>query len=107
MPGRVSTELLPRMRALLSQAFGDRFRGLILFGSEARGEAREDSDIDLLVLLAGPVDFGVDARSVIRLLYPIQMEIERPLHATPVAEDDYLAGEFGLYRKARKEGIAA
>jgi len=35
----------------LKQALGERLRELWLFGSRARGEARPDSDYDLLVLL--------------------------------------------------------
>ncbi len=34
----------------LQSAFGDEFLGLMLFGSWARGEAREDSDVDVLIL---------------------------------------------------------
>mgnify|MGYP001770716309 CR=1 FL=1 len=34
----------------LESAFGDEFLGLMLFGSWARGEAREDSDVDVLIL---------------------------------------------------------
>jgi predicted nucleotidyltransferase len=36
-----------RLRAI----FGDRLREIRLFGSYARGEANEDSDIDVLVTL--------------------------------------------------------
>ena len=34
----------------LEAEFGNEFLGLMLFGSWARGEAREDSDVDLLIL---------------------------------------------------------
>lgn len=36
----------------IRQAFGDAIRGIVLFGSTARNEATEESDIDLLIVLA-------------------------------------------------------
>ena len=44
-------ELLREIKRRLECAFGDRFRGALLYGSEARGEAAPDSDIDVMVLL--------------------------------------------------------
>lgn len=35
----------------LRQRFGERLRELVLFGSRARSEAHEDSDVDLLVVI--------------------------------------------------------
>jgi len=37
----------------LKSVFGEGFAGLLLFGSYARGEARRDSDVDILVVLRG------------------------------------------------------
>ena len=47
----------------LSELLGDEFIGLALFGSWARGEAREESDVDVLVVLRSLK--GMEARSVI------------------------------------------
>lgn len=42
-----------RLKDLIRKAEGDRVRRIILFGSRARGDARTDSDFDLLVVLRG------------------------------------------------------
>ena len=42
--------------------FGARLRQLVLFGSHARGEATEHSDVDLLVVIEGLN--SIDARAV-------------------------------------------
>ena len=47
----------------LSELLGDEFIGLALFGSWARGEAGEESDVDVLVVLKSLK--GMEARSVI------------------------------------------
>jgi hypothetical protein len=38
-----------------SAVFGDRLRGLFVFGSRVSGQARSDSDLDLGVWLVGPI----------------------------------------------------
>ena len=94
-----------RIHELLADCFGDRLQGVVLYGSEARGTAVSDSDADLLVLLRGPVALGRDLKAIIEVLYPLQLEMERPIHALPVDAAEYAAGEFALYRNARREGV--
>jgi predicted nucleotidyltransferase len=48
--------LLDRLaRGLEALFYGERYKGLVLFGSYARGEAVQGSDVDLLLLLDGVV----------------------------------------------------
>ncbi len=42
-----------RLKDLVLQANGEQVRKIILFGSRARGDARPDSDFDLLVVVTG------------------------------------------------------
>lgn len=102
---RIDSATRARIRSLLSEAFGSRLQGVVLYGSEARGTAEVESDADLLVLLRGPVALGKDLRTIIDALYPLQLELERPIHALPVEATAYAEGEFSLYRNARREGI--
>ncbi len=43
--------LLQTFRAALDTMYGDRIERVVLYGSRARGEAREDSDYDIAVFL--------------------------------------------------------
>ena len=102
-----SPTLLAEIKARLATVFGDRLRGVVLYGSEARGTAQPDSDIDVLVLLEGPIDYGVELRSIIRALYDLVLSLERPIDAKPVDVAAYEAGRYPLYRYARAEGLTA
>jgi len=99
-------ELLRRVKSILQDAFGPRLRGVILYGSEARGTAEPDSDVDLLVLLEGPVTWD-DSKKSIHVLYPLVLEIGRPIHTVEVDEAEYEAQEWPLYRMVKAEGVSA
>ena len=45
MPGAPANDpILKRFRAALAELYGERLERVVLFGSRARGDAREDSD---------------------------------------------------------------
>jgi predicted nucleotidyltransferase len=96
----IRTEIRPRLEA----AFQDRFRGVLLFGSEARNQAGDDSDVDLMVLLKGPVRLGRDLETIVDALYPLQLRVDRPIHALPVSSEAFKEGRYGIYRSAQREG---
>ena len=102
---QISSEILNNIKARLQETYGDRLKGVVLYGSEARGEAEEDSDIDLLVLLDGTVKALGDLRTIIDALHPIRQELDRPIHATPAEFSAYQEGEFSLYRNVKEEGV--
>ena len=55
--------ILREFRGRLSARYGDRLRGIILFGSRARGDFREDSDADLAIFiepLSDPIGAQMD-----------------------------------------------
>jgi predicted nucleotidyltransferase len=101
----LSQGLRREIRSRLDSAFRERLRGVLLYGSEARNDSRTDSDVDLMVLLDGPVRLGRDLDTIVEALYPVQLEIDAPIHATPVSAEIFEAGEWGLYRSARREGV--
>ena len=102
-----TVELLNEIKKRLEEAHGSRLRGVVLYGSEARGEAGQDSDVDVLVLLEDPIDYGRDLQANLDVLYPLSLEIARRISAKPVSAREYETLDCPLYRQAHREGIAA
>ena len=98
--------LLERVKAMLAEGFGPRLKAVVLYGSEARGDSGPDSDIDVLVLLDGPLDEPSDSWACIEAVYPLVLESGRPIHAEPIDAAEYEAGEFPLYENAKREGVS-
>ncbi len=98
-------QLLKEIKTRLSKAHGKRLLGVVLYGSEARGTAGPDSDIDVLVLLEGPVNYGPDLETNVKTLYPLSLQIERPISPKPIDASEYESVECPLYQNAHREGI--
>ena len=98
-------ELLDAVKPCLMDAYGARLRDVMLYGSEARGEARADSDI--LVLLDGPVRLWPGLRVALRALLPLSLRLDRPISPKPVTVEYYEKGACPLYQHAKAEGVRA
>lgn len=100
--------LLRRLDTELRSLYGkERYGGLILYGSYARGEANEGSDVDLLVLLEGEVD---PVRELIRMedvKWALALESGYALSVLAVGVEAYHYSEEPFLWIARTEGIPA
>jgi predicted nucleotidyltransferase len=65
------TELLRRCKKVITSLAGD--ADIILYGSRARGNARQDSDYDILVIANRPVNMALEEKIVGGVFY---LEIE-------------------------------
>lgn len=96
---------LQRVRPSLAAAFGNRRRDVILHGSRARGDHRPDSDVNILVLLDGPIALERDVPATVAALYPLRLELDVPIHASPADARAFAAQEYELHRRVRREGL--
>ena len=101
-----SLAIAERCKEILAEHYGPNLVGAVLYGSRARGEHDDESDLDLLVLLREPFSTLQEVWKIATLLYPLQSEIDYVVSAIPVPEADYDSGAIQLYRNARAEGIA-
>lgn len=100
----MDTALLEQIRSTLANAYGSRLRGILLFGSQARGTASADSDVDLLVLLSGPIQLYSDTHRSAEALGPLGREWGHVFSTHVADEEDVRAMRAPLYVNAMREG---
>lgn len=96
--------ILKRFRAALDELYGDRIERVVLYGSRARGDAREDSDYDVAVFLHDLRNRRDEVRRMVPIVVDVIDETGAVIHATP-----YRAGAYNdrtsLMRELRIEGV--
>lgn len=97
--------LVRRLKARLADAYGERFAGLRLYGSYARGEARADSDVDLLVLLHGEVDRWGEIQRLVDLSYDLEVETGAVFELLPRSVAEFQAADSPFLRSVHREGL--
>ena len=95
-------EVVDKFVRKLKEKFGGRIESVIVFGSYARGESKEESDID--VLISGDVKLD----EIIDITYPILLE--HGVYISPIVMSrDYFemlkAERAGFIENVLKEGI--
>jgi predicted nucleotidyltransferase len=96
---------LRELKEGLEALYGERFRGLYLYGSYARGTAHKDSDVDVLVALKGEVDSYAESNKTSRLLSDICLRHDVLIASLPVGEGDLREEEGPLFVNVRREGV--
>lgn len=107
LPAKLAA-LLRRLDRGLRDLYGEeRYAGLILYGSYARGEADEGSDVDLLLLLEGEVDPVQEIIRMEDLKWPLALESGYVLSVLAVGAQEYHSSEEPFLWAARMDGIPA
>ena len=101
-PSPAADPVLKRFRAALDTLYGDRIERVVLFGSRARGDAREDYDV--AVFLKSLADRWQEVDRIVPLVTDILYEDGAFIHAMPHRAGSY-RDRTSLMREIRREGI--
>ena len=104
MPKTLET-LLAELRHRLSGLYGDRLAGLFLYGSQARGDAVTGSDIDVLVVLKGPVYPAEEIERTLDVVAGLSFEHDEVVNCVFASERDFAEHDSPLLLNVRQEGV--
>jgi predicted nucleotidyltransferase len=100
----VDDPVLVKFRAALNELYGDRIERVVLFGSQARGDARPDSDYDVAVFLKDLDDRWAELDRLANLRVGFLDETGAFFDAKPYPAMAYRE-RSSLMREIRREGI--
>ena len=90
----------------LAALYGERLKGVYLYGSYARGEATEDSDIDVAVVLAEPLNAYAESERTAELFAGLSLREGCLLVPFFLTEDEYRQRAYAVHRNIVLEGVA-
>jgi predicted nucleotidyltransferase len=97
--------LIKRVKSELQSVYGERLVQLVLFGSQARGDASQESDIDLMAVLEGEVNYLEERKRTADTLYQLSYENDQVLTCLFVSKDRYVHEKSPLLLNIRREGL--
>ena len=86
------------------EIYGVNLVKIVLFGSYARNEASDDSDIDLLVVLKGEIRPSKEIDRMIEIIHDTHMKFDFVLQVVPIGERDFKSSKLPLVQNIRQEG---
>ncbi len=97
-------QILNELRERLVEHYGDRLVDVVLFGSQARGDALPGSDIDVMVVLKGAVRPGEEIEQTGDFVAALSLKYDVLISVIFRSEDAFYHSETPLLINVRSEG---
>jgi predicted nucleotidyltransferase len=98
--------IIVELRRQFELLYGERSVRMILFGSQARGDAEPESDIDVLVVLRGPVDPGEEIARTGEVTAWLSLKYEVVISRVFVSAEQFSEEQSPLLLNVRREGLS-
>jgi len=99
--------ILGKFNHRLATLYGDRLRGVYLFGSYARDEANEESDVDVLIVLDKVDNYSREIDTTSELTSELSLEYGISLSRVFATEEQWCQGQTSFLLNLREEAVPA
>jgi predicted nucleotidyltransferase len=100
-------DLLAELRRRLAGLYGPRLKGVFLFGSLARNEADEESDVDVLIVLDRADNYGREIARTSALVSALSLQCGRSISCVYASQEQWEKEDTMFFLNVREEAIPA
>lgn len=97
--------IIRELRDELRRCLGDELVGVYLYGSYARGEQTQDSDIDVLIVVRDDSRHAELMERTLNAVASVSLKHDTLISDTIVSEDRFRSGQSPLLINARREAL--
>jgi predicted nucleotidyltransferase len=98
--------IIVELRRQFELLYGERLVRMVLFGSQARGDAAPESDIDVLVVLRGPVDPGEEIARTGEVTAGLSLKYDVVISRVFISAEQFSEEKSPLLLNVRREGLS-
>jgi predicted nucleotidyltransferase len=102
-----TSALLSEFNREAQRLYGDRLKGVYLYGSRAHGEAEPDADVDILIILDDWSDYAEEVDRTGEIGSRLSLAYDLSISQVFVRERDWLRGKTPFLLNARQDAIPA
>jgi len=98
-------QALAELKESLAGVYGDRLKGVFLYGSYARGDYHDESDVDVLIVLRGPVKVSEEIHRYGAVVSDICLRYNLLISTLPIAEEMFRDGPRSFFEPVQREAV--
>lgn len=99
--------ILRGLRAELCHLYGERLKGIYMFGSYARGEAQDDSDLDVLIVLDRVDDYSREIDCTGDIVSGLSLRCGVTISRVFASEQRWQTDQTNFFLNVREEAVPA
>jgi uncharacterized protein len=97
-------QVLGKLQTHLQQLYGDQAPQLLVYGSYARGDEDNTSDIDVLLLYSQAIKPGQEIQRLSSLLAELNIRYQVLISLLPIPEAEYHQSQNPFWQNVRHDG---
>lgn len=97
--------ILQKVKLALSELYKDQLESIILYGSQARGDATPDSDIDILVVLKSVINPYQEIDKTSELIAQLCLDYDAVISRHFISSEKFKTQNTPFIHNVRKEGV--